>query len=380
MDEKLHDRFGQKSGQGRTEINIFDTEGKQGEQDADRLLFVPGKHEGQGQLVDAATKDFGEGLRDVDRTVGIVALPHIENARDAVDFSEVEVIKAEFTAGEGQDNGIHRSLFDKFRVVISAGMCTVAAADEKNVPDRAGFNRFDKLRGAGEDGSVGKTGRQHVPAVDAAHALVAFIAAKAQGMPDDRGKILMPVFVSFNMRQSLITNDGGRINPILIAGALRHQAVGCKQHRGGDVLEFLLLALPGGSEVSSKVRILVQTGIAVGRKHFAMGINIDTGSFRLFEKLVQVFQIVPGNNDEGTFFDVRVHSCRNGIAEGGRVGGIQKLHAAIVDPAKLHNQGKPFFGGMRFGQLGEPAVKPAVHFCVMKAEPGGVMRIGSHSL
>ena len=32
-----------------------------------------------------------------------------------------------------------------------------------------------------------------------------------------------------------------------------------------------------------------------------MGINIDAGSARLFEKLVQVFQIVPGNNDEGTF-------------------------------------------------------------------------------
>lgn len=91
---------------------------------------------------------------------------------------------------------------------------------------------------------------------------------------------------------------------------------------------WLCQAVP---EVSCKVRILVQTGIAVGRKYFAMGINIDAGSFRLFEKLVQVFQIVPGNNDEGTFFDVRVHSCRNGIAERGRVGGIQKLHAAIVD-------------------------------------------------
>ena len=380
MDEKLHDRFGQKGGQGRTEVYIFDTKGKQGEQDADRLLFIPGKHECQRQFVDAAAKDFGEGLRNVDRTVGIVALPHVENARDAVDFSEVEVVEAVFAAGKGQDDGIHRCLFDKFRVVISAGMCAVAAADEENVSDRAGFDCFDKLRGAGEDGSVSKAGRQHVPAVDAAHALVAFITAKAQGMPDDRGKILMPVFVSFNMSQSLITNDGGRINPILIAGTLRHQAVGRKQHRGGDVLEFLLLALPGGAEVSCKVRILVQTGIAVGRKHFAMGINIDAGSFRLFEKLVQVFQIVPGNNDEGTFFDVRVHSCRNGIAERGRVGGIQKLHAAIVDPAELHNQGKPFFGGMRFGQLGEPAVKPAVHLRVMKAETSCVMRVGSHAL
>ena len=61
-------------------------------------------------------------------------------------------------------------------------MRAVAAADEENVPDRAGFDCFDKLRGAGEDGSVSKAGREHVPAVDAAHALVAFIAAKAQGM------------------------------------------------------------------------------------------------------------------------------------------------------------------------------------------------------
>ena len=69
---------------------------------------------------------------------------------------------------------------------------------------------------------------------------------------------------------------------------------------------------------------------------------------------------------KGPFY-VRVHSCRNGIAERGSVGGIQKLHAAIVDPAELHNQGKPFFGGMRFGQLGEPAVKPAVHLRVIES-------------
>ena len=67
MDEKLHDRFGQKGGQGRTEVYIFDTKGKQGEQDADRLLFIPGKHECQRQFVDAAAKDFGEGLRNVDQ-------------------------------------------------------------------------------------------------------------------------------------------------------------------------------------------------------------------------------------------------------------------------------------------------------------------------
>ena len=65
-------------------------------------------------------KMFGEGLRNVDRTVGIVALPHVENARDAVDFSEVEVVEAVFAAGKRQDDGIHRCLFDKLRVVISA--------------------------------------------------------------------------------------------------------------------------------------------------------------------------------------------------------------------------------------------------------------------
>ncbi len=102
-------------------------------------------------------KDFGEGLRNIDRTVGIVALPHVENARDAADLAEVEVVEAVFAAGKGQDDGIHRCLFDKFRVVISAGMCAVAAADEENVSDRAGFDCFDKLRGAGEDGSVSKS-------------------------------------------------------------------------------------------------------------------------------------------------------------------------------------------------------------------------------
>ena len=108
----------------------------------------------------------------MDGAVGIVALPDIEDARDTVDLAEVKVVKAEFAAGEGEDERVHRCALDELRVVIAPGVRTVAAADEKDVLDGTAFDGLDDLRRLREDCRVGKAGSEHVTAVDAAHAVV----------------------------------------------------------------------------------------------------------------------------------------------------------------------------------------------------------------
>lgn len=44
-----------------TKTDIRNSQMQQGEQDADRLLFVPGKDQGQGKFIDAAAKGIRQG-------------------------------------------------------------------------------------------------------------------------------------------------------------------------------------------------------------------------------------------------------------------------------------------------------------------------------
>ena len=46
--------------------------------------------------------------------IGIVALAHIEQARNAADIAQVFVKKAELAAGQGQDHTVLGDLFHKF--------------------------------------------------------------------------------------------------------------------------------------------------------------------------------------------------------------------------------------------------------------------------
>ena len=59
------------------EADVFNAKMQQGQQDAHRLLLIPGKHHGQRQVVHAAAKCVGKGNGNLDGAVGVVALPHI---------------------------------------------------------------------------------------------------------------------------------------------------------------------------------------------------------------------------------------------------------------------------------------------------------------
>ena len=63
-----------------------------------------------GRSLTPQPKASAEASAIVHGAVGVVALAHVQNAGDAADLSEVQVVEAVFAAGQGQDQGIHRAL------------------------------------------------------------------------------------------------------------------------------------------------------------------------------------------------------------------------------------------------------------------------------
>ncbi len=127
--------------------------------------------------------------RDLDGAVGIIALSHIQNARQAADFAQIEVIEAVFAARKRQNQRIHRRGFDKLGV---SNFCP----DERRHSRRPEkicrtlpLLMSEMISSACESTApCAKAGRQHVPAVDAAHALVMLVAAERKRLLDKRRK------------------------------------------------------------------------------------------------------------------------------------------------------------------------------------------------
>ena len=280
--------FRQERWQCRSKVNILHAEREQRQQDAHRLLLVPREHERERQVVDRTAECIRQRQRDLDGAVRVVALPHIQNARQTADFAQIEVIKAVFAARECQNERIHRRGFDKLGVVISARMRTVTAADKENMPHLSALDERNNLLGVRQNRAVRKAGHEHMAAVDAAHASVVLIAAERKRLLDDWRKVLASAGVSLNVAQTRIADYRGRVYAVLITRPLRHQTVCRKQDRRRNVLELFLLALPGRAEVARQMRVLFQLRIAVCGQHFAVRVNVDALALCLLEQLRQI--------------------------------------------------------------------------------------------
>jgi len=77
---------------------VFNAQVKEGQQDSNRFLLVPGKNHGQRQLIYTAVKGIGQRCGNLDRGVGIVALPDVQEPGDAVDSAQFPEI---ILPGEG---------------------------------------------------------------------------------------------------------------------------------------------------------------------------------------------------------------------------------------------------------------------------------------
>ena len=98
------------------------------------------------------------------------------------DSAKIQVVEAVFAAGQGQDQAVHRRLFDEFRVIIPARMGAVAAADQIDAADGAAADRRNDRVCLLQHCVMGKAGHQHMAAVDAAHGVIVGVAAQRLGL------------------------------------------------------------------------------------------------------------------------------------------------------------------------------------------------------
>ena len=95
---------GDEGRQRRPELDVLDPQVQQGQQDDHRLLLVPGEDHRERQVVDAALEGARQGHGDLDGRVGVVALADVQQARDAADIAELQLVEAVLAAGQGQDD------------------------------------------------------------------------------------------------------------------------------------------------------------------------------------------------------------------------------------------------------------------------------------
>lgn len=141
VDQRLQHTGGYKGGDGRTKVDILKPKVQKRKQNADRLLFIPRKHQCQRQIIHTAVKCLGESQRNLNGAVGIVALPAVENSRNPLNLTQVEVVDPVFSAGKRQNDGIRWRKLCKIRVVASAGRSAVATTDQEKVADLALFDK-----------------------------------------------------------------------------------------------------------------------------------------------------------------------------------------------------------------------------------------------
>ena len=67
------------------------------------LLLIPGKDQRERQIVDAAAERLGQRAGDLDGGIGVVALAAIQQARNAADVAEIQLVEAILAAGQRQD-------------------------------------------------------------------------------------------------------------------------------------------------------------------------------------------------------------------------------------------------------------------------------------
>ena len=73
---------------------------------------------------------------------------------------------------------------------------------------------------------------------------------------------------------------GEDVAAVAFHGAL--DAVGRHQDGAWECCEFFLLVLPCGAVVAVEVGVLFESGVAVGWKHFAVGVDVDVFALGLF--------------------------------------------------------------------------------------------------
>ncbi len=213
------------------------------QQDTYCFLLIPRKHHGKRQIVYSAFEGVCESGRNFNRTVSIVALSHIHYTGKSANPAKVQVVKSIFPTGKCKDHTIGRGLLYKFGIIAASRFRAIAAA------------------------------------IHSRKVHISRITAKFKSFFDDRCE----VFLFTNVYEFRVRHHFCGKYTVGIACFRRHQTVGGKEDRRGNIRKFLLLILPCCAEIAFEMCIFFQFRISVCRKHFSMCIDIDAFAFRLFK-------------------------------------------------------------------------------------------------
>ena len=156
-----------------------------------------------------------------------------------------------------------------------------------------------------------EAGHDRAAAVDTGERLVLVVAAKLHCLFDDRGKVL----ILADVRHFRVGYHRRGEHAVGVACFRRHQAVGSKQHRRGDVGKLLLLVLPRRAEVALEVWVFFKLRIAVGGQHFAVGVDVDAFALGLLQQQLQIVEIVAGDDDERPLLHRQRDGGRRGFSD-----------------------------------------------------------------
>ena len=131
-------------------------------------------------------------------------------------------------------------------------------------------------------------------------------------------------------------NAAGPDTVIIGANGRVDNAVRGHHDRTWEAGKLYLLILPAAAVVTDQMFEFTQFRIAVRRQHFTVGIDVDAGAFGLLQQIVEIFQVVAGDQDALAFgrFDVDLSRGRMAILSG--FTGIQNAHYFEVHLADFH--------------------------------------------
>ena len=109
----------------------------------------------------------------------------------------------------------------------------------------------------------------------------------------------------------------------------------------GNFGNSLRCVVPGAAPVAVEVRVLLELGIGVGREHLAVGVDGDALALGLLEQLLEVEQVVAGDQDGFARLDAQRHLGGHRRAEGLGVGLVEQFHGLVVHLAAAQGFGQP---------------------------------------
>ena len=103
-----------------------------------------------------------------------------------------------------------------------------------------------------------------------------------------------------------------------------------------ETSEFHLLILPAAAVVTDQMLEFTQLRVTMRRQHFAVGVDINARAFGLFQQVVEIFEIVTGNQDAFTCrrFDIDLGWGRVTVFTGFAC--VQNAHHFEVHLADFH--------------------------------------------